>query len=56
MRNKIPSFIVTIIGLVLIAEYFVDAPFLSSLASEFKNWGLFWEQRHSSGYSKHCCR
>ncbi len=40
MRNKIPSFIVTIIGLVLIAEYFVDAPFLSSLASEFKNWGV----------------
>ncbi len=40
MRNKIPSLIVTIVGIVLIAEYFVDAPFLSSLASEFKNWGV----------------
>lgn len=40
MRNKIPSFIVSFVGIVLIAEYFIDAPFLSTLASELKNWGV----------------
>jgi len=40
MRNRLPSYIVTIVGIILIAEYFIDAPFLTTLASELKNWGV----------------
>lgn len=40
MKNKLPSIIVTIVGLLLVVEYFFNAPFVSTIASEVKNWGV----------------
>ncbi len=41
MKNKLPSYIiVTIVGLLLVVEYFFNVPFVSTIASEVKNWGV----------------
>lgn len=40
MKQKLPSFIVAAVGVLLIAEYFVKISWVTSLASEVKNWGV----------------
>ena len=40
MKQKLPSFVVASVGVILVAEYFLKLQWLSNLASELKNWGI----------------
>ncbi len=40
MRQRLPSYIVSVTGIILVAERFLQITWLSALASELKNWGV----------------